>query len=102
MGRNRPAKNPYNEIDPPDDRTWCDVWDDPCGARTRAGTPCRCRALANGRCKYHGGLSTGPKTPEGLARSIDAMQAGRARWVERRRAARMHPPAPQGVGPAST
>jgi len=21
-------------------------------------------ALKNGRCKYHGGLSTGPKTPE--------------------------------------
>lgn len=41
-----------------------------CGARTRAGGPCRQRAIySNGRCKWHGGLSTGPKTPEGKARS---------------------------------
>lgn len=43
-----------------------------CGALTRAGTPCQVRATwndhedrpANGRCRFHGGLSTGPKTPE--------------------------------------
>jgi hypothetical protein len=40
-----------------------------CGARTRAGCPCRQPAMANGRCRMHGGLSTGPRTPEGLARS---------------------------------
>jgi len=39
-----------------------------CGARTRKGTLCRCLALTNGRCKLHGGLSTGPKTAEGWAR----------------------------------
>jgi hypothetical protein len=40
-----------------------------CGARTRAGTSCKLTALyRNGRCKFHGGLSTGPKTPEGRAR----------------------------------
>jgi len=34
-----------------------------CGAKTRAGTPCKRRDLyASGRCKLHGGLSTGPKT----------------------------------------
>lgn len=33
-----------------------------CGAKTRAGTPCKRRDLYNsGRCKLHGGLSTGPK-----------------------------------------
>jgi hypothetical protein len=32
------------------------------------------RAMANGRCRMHGGASTGPRTPEGLARSR------RARW----------------------
>ena len=37
----------------------------PCEARTRRGTPCRCKALANGRCRLHGGLSTGPKTLRG-------------------------------------
>ena len=39
-----------------------------CGARTRAGCPCRAPAMANGRCRMHGGRSTGPNTPEGLAR----------------------------------
>ncbi len=39
-----------------------------CGARTRAATPCRSPAMGNGRCRMHGGLSTGPRTPEGLAR----------------------------------
>ena len=37
-----------------------------CGAKTRAGSPCHRRDLyANGRCKFHGGLSTGPKTEQG-------------------------------------
>ena len=39
-----------------------------CGARTRAGCPCRAPAMSNGRCRMHGGRSTGPRTPEGLAR----------------------------------
>jgi hypothetical protein len=40
-----------------------------CGAKTRAGSPCRSPAMHNGRCRMHGGASTGPRTPEGLARS---------------------------------
>ncbi len=37
-----------------------------CGAYARStGHPCQAKALTNGRCKNHGGLSTGPKTPEG-------------------------------------
>ena len=39
-----------------------------CGARTRAGLACRSPAMANGRCRMHGGTSTGPRTAEGLAR----------------------------------
>jgi hypothetical protein len=39
-----------------------------CGARTRAGLACRAPAMPNGRCRIHGGTSTGPRTPEGLAR----------------------------------
>jgi hypothetical protein len=40
-----------------------------CGARTRKGTPCKRRDIYyNGRCPLHGGLSTGPRTPEGKAR----------------------------------
>jgi len=42
-----------------------------CGAKTRKGTPCQNRhVFTNGRCKNHGGLSTGPKTPEGKARAL--------------------------------
>mgnify|MGYP000882046894 FL=1 len=41
-----------------------------CGAKTRAGTPCKRKDIyLNGRCKLHGGMSTGPKTPEGKARA---------------------------------
>ena len=28
-----------------------------CGARTRAGTPCKAPAMPNGRCRLHGGRS---------------------------------------------
>ncbi len=38
-----------------------------CGARTRAGGCCRQPAMRNGRCRMHGGLSTGPRTAEGRA-----------------------------------
>lgn len=31
-----------------------------CGAKTRSGTPCQSPAMANGRCRLHGGKSTGP------------------------------------------
>ena len=41
-----------------------------CGARTRSVTPCRMRSLClKGRCNLHGGMSTGPITTEGKARS---------------------------------
>jgi hypothetical protein len=44
-----------------------------CGARSkRTGLPCRAAAMPNGRCKVHGGKSTGPRTPEGLERSRKA------------------------------
>jgi hypothetical protein len=47
-----------------------DLKDLRCGARTRAGTPCQQKAIdANGRCKWHGGCSTGPKTDAGKKRS---------------------------------
>lgn len=42
-----------------------------CGAKTRQGTPCKnTRIYKNGRCKNHGGLSTGPRTEEGKARAL--------------------------------
>ena len=39
-----------------------------CGAKTRLGCHCRGPAMKNGRCRMHGGASTGPKTAEGRAR----------------------------------
>ena len=46
-----------------------------CGARTRSGRACLAPAIrGKRRCRMHGGRSTGPRTPEGLARSR------RARW----------------------
>jgi hypothetical protein len=30
-----------------------------CGAKTRAGPPCRQPAMKNGRCRLHGGMSPG-------------------------------------------
>jgi len=39
-----------------------------CGAKNRRGMLCRAPAMRNGRCRLHGGLSTGPKTWEGIER----------------------------------
>ena len=44
-----------------------------CGAKTRGETGCQRPAnKKNGRCRLHGGASTGPKTNEGRARISDA------------------------------
>jgi hypothetical protein len=57
-----------------------------CGARcrTKGGAPCLAPATwdaeldepRNGRCKLHGGLSTGATTPEGRARLREAGRRG--------------------------
>ena len=40
-----------------------------CLAKTRRGTACQKPPIkGKRRCRLHGGLSTGPKTPEGKAR----------------------------------
>lgn len=53
-----------------------------CGARTRKGTPCQAKAMpGKTRCKFHGGLSTGPKTREGRDRIAEAQ---RRRWAKSR------------------
>jgi len=44
-----------------------------CLAKTRQGTACQSAAYKhNGRCRLHGGLSTGARTPEGLQRISEA------------------------------
>jgi hypothetical protein len=49
-----------------------------CGGKgRRSGRPCQCQEIyANGRCKWHGGASTGPKTAEGKARSQSNLRRG--------------------------
>jgi hypothetical protein len=56
------------------------------GVTTIRGLHCRAWAMPNGRCRVHGGASTGPRSPEGKARVVAAMIVGRRKWVERRRA----------------
>ena len=55
-----------------------------CRAKTRKGGQCRNKSEAGrARCKFHGGKSTGPKTPEGKERIAEAQ---RARWAAWRKA----------------
>ena len=51
-----------------------------CGAkRRRIDATCLNLPLANGRCKWHGGMATGAKTPEGKARALQNLW-----WYKRR------------------
>jgi hypothetical protein len=57
---------------------------DYCDARKKNGEPCRQKTLyRRGRCKFHGGLSTGPKTEEGRQQSrINGAKGGRPRKTQ--------------------
>lgn len=47
------------------------AWGQKCGATNRRGDPCKQHQLfANGRCRYHGGMSTGPVTAAGKAKAL--------------------------------
>ena len=72
-------------------------WKTRCGAYARStGQPCQAKALANGRCRNHGGLSTGPTSEAGRKRVGEAARirlaagdqakllAGFRAWLERR------------------
>jgi hypothetical protein len=54
-----------------------------CGALTRKKRRCRVYKLrGRKRCKFHAGLSTGPRTEAGKARSAAAVAASWSRWRE--------------------
>jgi hypothetical protein len=63
-----------------------------CGARTRAGGRCRATPVwdkvnnqpKNGRCRMHGGLSTGPKTNAGKRKALACLAKGRETMKARR------------------
>lgn len=52
--------------------------------RTRQGGVCRHVAMAAGKCRFHGGLSTGPRTAEGIERHREAVtrHGGRSRAAQ--------------------
>ena len=57
-----------------------------CEAHARStGLPCQAKALTNGRCKNHGGMSTGPRTDEGK-KAIGAATAKRMASGQKERA----------------
>ena len=58
-----------------------------CGAKIRRGTSCRSPAMRNGRCRMHGGASTGPKTHEGIER-IRRAQLTHGRYTKEAKAER--------------
>ena len=57
-----------------------------CGAKTRKGTPCQTAVKhPAGRCRLHGGASTGPRTKEGLAR-LTAARTIHGKYTKEKRA----------------
>ncbi|UUI41172.1 phage terminase small subunit [Oceanobacillus oncorhynchi] len=46
-----------------------------CGAKTRSGEPCKNKAMANGRCRMHGGKSTGAP-PAKLKKNTNSKKHG--------------------------
>jgi hypothetical protein len=62
------------------------------GAKTRRGTPCQRKVIwGKERCRNRGGMTTGPRTPEGKARIADAQRLRWAVW-------RANPVAALGAG----
>jgi len=58
-----------------------------CGAKTRKGKPCQAPAKQPvGRCRVHGGASSGPKTEDGLAR-LTAARTTHGRFTKKKRLA---------------
>ncbi len=58
----------------------------PCGAKTRAGTPCKNWSMVNSRCRMHGGRSTGPKTQRGIeAKRKARLKHGKYKTVKSKR-----------------
>ena len=64
-----------------------------CGARCRDGHSCKAKVVVhpktdkpiNGRCRMHGGLSSGAKTQEGKERCREAAKRGMIEYWKRRK-----------------
>jgi hypothetical protein len=58
-----------------------------CGAKTRKGKSCQAPAMKNGRCRMHGGKSTGP--PKGTQNALKHGRYTRTAIAERKRVRRL-------------
>ena len=64
-----------------------------CGARCRDGHVCKAKAVVNpridkpvnGRCRIHGGLSSGAKTEEGKERCREAARRGMLNYWKKKK-----------------
>lgn len=62
-----------------------------CGAKTRQGKPCPKKVVpGKKRCRYHGGLSTGPRTDAGRARIVAAQKRRWRSWKARHPSKSIH------------
>ena len=75
-----------------------------CGARCRDGSPCKAPPVwdrrldraVNGRCRMHGGLSTGPKSEEGRRRIAESNRARRMHTLKREKRGKIEEVTQQG------
>ena len=58
-----------------------------CGAKTRKAKPCQGPAMKNGRCRMHGGKSTGPR--KGTQNALKQGLYTRRAIAERKRVSRL-------------
>lgn len=66
-----------------------------CGAKCRDGHSCKAKAVVhpktdkpiNGRCRMHGGLSTGAKTEDGKMRCREAARRGMLEYWKKKKCA---------------
>lgn len=66
-----------------------------CGAENRGGEPCkRTDLMTNGRCRFHGGMSTGPKSDEGRRTAAANLSK---RWSVENAASEPHAPVSNAI-----
>ena len=54
-----------------------------CGVITNKGTPCQCKALGNGRCRYHGGEGVADKDRERAMRALTKLRKETRSWLHK-------------------
>ena len=53
-----------------------------CGAKTRSGGLCGHYSMPNGRCRYHGGKSTGARSPRVIHGMYTKTAIAERKWVK--------------------